>query len=66
MILRAEKNDLPVPSKTAPELGLKDKEVALGDALLSIISWAVGENIDPESALRKAALRYRDTVKEAR
>lgn len=66
LILRAEKNDLPTPSKTAPELDSKDKEVALGETLLSIISWAIGENIDPESALRKAALRYRDTVKEAR
>lgn len=66
LILRAEKNGLPVPTESAPELGSDDKEGALGDALLSIISWAVSENIDPESALRKAALRYRDTVKEAR
>ncbi|MEY3347939.1 MAG: hypothetical protein RL159_625, partial [Actinomycetota bacterium] len=43
-----------------------DKESALGDALLSIISWAVSEDIDPEAALRKAALKYRDSIKEAR
>lgn len=66
LILRAEKNDLAVPAKLPPELGSAEKESALGDALLSMISWAVGEDIDPESALRKAALRYRDTVKEAR
>jgi hypothetical protein len=43
-----------------------DKESALGYALLSLISWSVSENIDPESALRKAALKYRDSLKESR
>jgi len=38
----------------------------LGDALLALISWAVKEDLDPEAALRKAALRYRNSIKEAR
>jgi XTP/dITP diphosphohydrolase len=71
LILRAQKNDLPLPEKSAlkftdsvnPDI---NRESALGDALLSLISWAVSEDIDPEAALRKAALKYRDSVKEAR
>ncbi len=66
LMLRAEKNDLPLPLKSAPEILDTDKESALGDALLSLISWSVSENIDPESALRKAALKYRDSLKESR
>ncbi|MEY3378530.1 MAG: hypothetical protein RLZZ125_107 [Actinomycetota bacterium] len=71
LILRATKNDLPLPDKSAlifskTENSHADKESALGDALLSIISWAVSEDIDPEAALRKAALKYRDSIKEAR
>jgi XTP/dITP diphosphohydrolase len=71
LILRATKNDLPLPDKSAlifskTENSHTDKESALGDALLSIISWAVSEDIDPEAALRKAALKYRDSIKEAR
>jgi XTP/dITP diphosphohydrolase len=71
LILRAMKNDLPLPEKSAEifsktENSHSEKESALGEALLSIISWAVSEDIDPEAALRKAALKYRDSVKEAR
>ena len=66
LMLRAEKNDLPLPPKSAPEILDTDKESALGYALLSLISWSVSENIDPESALRKAALKYRDSLKESR
>ncbi len=66
LILRAEKNDLPIPPKSQPEVTDADKESALGSALLSLISWAISEDIDPESALRKAALKYRDSIKEAR
>ncbi|MGA1117669.1 MAG: MazG family protein [Candidatus Nanopelagicaceae bacterium] len=66
LMLRAEKNDLPLPLKSAPEILDTDKESALGYALLSLISWSVSENIDPESALRKAALKYRDSLKESR
>ena len=66
LILRAEKNDLPIPPMSEPEVTDADKESALGSALLSLISWAISEDIDPESALRKAALKYRDSIKEAR
>lgn len=66
LILRADKNDLPLPPKREPEFADSDKESALGSALLSLISWAVSENVDPERALRKAALKYRDSIKEAR
>jgi hypothetical protein len=65
------KNDLPLPEKSAEifsksENSHSEKERALGEALLSIISWAVSEDIDPEAALRKAALKYCDSIKEAR
>jgi len=66
LILRAEKNGLMKPEATAPTSSAPDKEVALGDALLALISWAIEAELDPESALRKAALRYRDSIKEAR
>jgi len=66
LILRAEKNGLKKPEATAPTSSALDKEVALGDALLALISWAIEAELDPESALRKAARRYRDSIKEAR
>ena len=71
LILRAMKNDLPLPEKNAPVLSNTDgshidKESALGVALMSLISWAVSEDIDPEAALRRAALKYRASIKEAR
>ena len=55
LILRAEKNGLKKPEATAPTSSALDKEVALGDALLALISWAIEAELDPESALRKAA-----------
>ena len=66
LILRAEKNGLTQPQPVAPNVDSLDEESALGDALLALISWAVKEDLDPEAALRKAALRYRDSIKEAR
>ncbi len=30
----------------------------------SLISWAIANNLDPEVALRKAALKYRDAMSE--
>ena len=70
LILRAAKNDLPLPPKIEPSqlesnIG-SDRESELGETLLSLISWAVAEKIDPESALRTAALKYRDSIKEPR
>lgn len=63
MILRAEKNGLNTPSANPPKSGADEN--ALGDEFLSLISWAVASDIDPEAALRKAALRYRDSLKES-
>jgi len=57
LISRAEKNSLAIPT-TAEVVD----EAAIGEALLQLISGAVKANIDPELALRKAALRYRDSV----
>lgn len=64
LILRAEKNGLKIPVANRPKSG--GDENALGDEFLSLISWAVESDIDPEAALRKAALRYRDSLKESR
>lgn len=71
LILRAEKNGLALPESKSPALDSEnlnpaEKERALGEAMLAMISWAVREGIDPESTLREAALRYRDSIKEAR
>ena len=64
LILRAEKNGLNLPPTAQPASG--GDENSLGDALLSLISWAVERDIDPEAALRKAALRYRDSLKDSK
>ena len=66
LILRAEKNGLKSPEPIAPTKNSLEVESSLGDALLALISWAVKADLDPEAALRKAALRYRDSIKEAR
>jgi hypothetical protein len=36
----------------------------LGEQLLSLVSWAVTHDVDPEVALRKAAMQYRDKMSE--
>jgi len=59
LINRAAKSDLPVPSPAAPDGG---DAAALGETLLALISWAVANQIDPEDALRKAALEYREKL----
>lgn len=64
LILRAEKNGLNLPPTTQPASGVDEN--SLGDAFLSLISWAVERDIDPEAALRKAALRYRDSLKDSK
>ena len=60
LINRAEKNDLPTPEQRAPSGG--ESATDLGNALLELISWAVAKKIDPEQALRSAALGYRDEI----
>ena len=60
LVNRAEKNDLPTPEWSVPKNGSDEK--ALGHELLALISWAVAKKIDPEQALRKAALDYRQEI----
>ena len=54
--------------RSIPHREISPDEAALGKELLSLISWAVHEGLDPEVALRKAALEFRDdmTRQEAR
>lgn len=63
LIYRAQKNHLATPQHRAlenPE-NLSDEEL-VGSELLSIVSWAVKHGIDPEVALRSAALKYRSDM----
>lgn len=66
LIYRAQKNQLSTPS--LPHREIAPTEEAFGRELLALISWAVEHGIDPEVALRKAALEFRDgmTREEAR
>jgi XTP/dITP diphosphohydrolase len=57
LIYRAEKNHLPLPS--LPKQDPPADEQELGEQILSLLSWAVTHEIDPEAALRKVALKYR-------
>ncbi|MGA1158350.1 MAG: MazG family protein [Candidatus Nanopelagicaceae bacterium] len=57
LISRAEKNGLSTP---VPIEILNEEE--LGERLLQLISGAVKADIDPESALRSATLKYRDEL----
>lgn len=59
LIHRASKNQLSTPPQSEPS---DATEAALGAALLSLISWAVANQIDPETALRSAALSYREAI----
>ena len=61
LIYRAQKNHLEMPVHPA-ETPL-DAEM-LGEQLLSLVSWAVTHDVDPEVALRKAAMQYRDKMSE--
>ena len=62
LIYRASKNDLSTPEH--PKEKIEVSEAELGEQLLSLISWAIANNLDPEVALRKAALKYRDAMSE--
>ena len=66
LIYRAQKNQLSTPE--FPHREIAPTEEALGKELISLISWAVEHGVDPEVALRKAALEFRDgmTREEAR
>ena len=60
LIYRAQKNHLPMP--VHPDSEMVIDEESFGQELLSLISWAVAHEIDPELALRKAALKYRSDM----
>ncbi|MEN9543063.1 MAG: hypothetical protein RL239_716 [Actinomycetota bacterium] len=61
LIYRAQKNHLEMPELPAET---PVDEQMLGEQLLSLVSWAVTHNVDPEVALRKAALQYRAQMSE--
>lgn len=60
LIYRAKKNRVNLPNTGEREI--EKSEEALGDELLSLVSWAVNNDLDPEVALRKAALKYREEL----
>lgn len=60
LIYRAKKNHVKTPE--TGERHIEKSEEALGVELLSLVSWAVENEIDPEVALRKAALKYREEL----
>lgn len=60
LVYRAQKNKLSTPE--LPNRDIAPDEEALGRELLSLISWAVENQLDPEVALRKAALEFRDDI----
>jgi XTP/dITP diphosphohydrolase len=60
---RARAADLPLP--VSPPAPLYDDESALGDHLLAEAAAAQSAGLDPESALRHAARRYRAAIRDA-
>ena len=60
LVYRAQKNKLSTPE--LPNRDIAPSDEALGRELLSLISWAVEHGLDPEVALRKAALEFRDDI----
>lgn len=62
LVYRSEKNHLPLPE--LPERTVKPDMESIGEELMSIVSFAVQHGIDPEIALRKAALKYRNSIRE--
>ena len=60
LVYRAQKNKLSTPE--LPSRDIAPSEESLGRELLSLISWAVEHGLDPEVALRKAALEFRDDI----
>lgn len=60
---RARRAGLPVPDAAGVEV--PTDQTALGDLLLALASAATAAGLDPESALRAAARRYRDTLRAA-
>jgi XTP/dITP diphosphohydrolase len=60
LVYRAKRNSLPTPL-FSKEISPAD-DLGLGSELLALVAWAVENDIDPEMALRKAALDYRNQL----
>ena len=60
LVYRAKKNRIATPE--SGERKIEKSEEALGAELLSLVSWAVENGLDPEVSLRKAALEYRESL----
>ena len=60
LVYRAQKNKLSTPAH--PHREISPNHEVLGQELLSLISWAVEHELDPEVALRKAALEFREDI----
>ncbi len=61
LVYRAQKNHLSTPAhpnSETRERSIVDEEI-VGSELLALVSWAVEHDVDPEVALRKAALKFR-------
>ncbi|WP_377274142.1 MazG family protein [Peterkaempfera sp. SMS 1(5)a] len=66
LVSRASKAGLDVPAGTlAQPLPGGTDETTVGDTLLGLAAMAQARGIDPEAALRAAARRYRDAVRDA-
>jgi XTP/dITP diphosphohydrolase len=63
ILQRAERAGLDVPLPAQPSA--VDSEGALGAALLAMVAAARSRGLDPEAALRRAALAYADSVRAA-
>jgi XTP/dITP diphosphohydrolase len=65
LMQRARKGGVQVPLETAYEPQAAPSAEDLGELLLALVKVAADHGIDPETALRAAARRYRDRIREA-
>lgn len=63
LIHRASTNKIKTPVFDVNKVPEVPSEQSLGQVLLQIVSWANSHGLDPESALRKAALDYAKEIK---
>jgi XTP/dITP diphosphohydrolase len=62
LLRRAKSHGYEVPPGTARD---EVDETAIGEALLDLVAWARTRGVDAETALRRAADRFRATIDEA-
>jgi XTP/dITP diphosphohydrolase len=68
ILSRARRGGLSVPVQPAPAvsgLAAMETDAELGAALLAIVAQADAHGLDPEAALRRAALEYARAVRAA-